>query len=100
MGCTSWLHNVLAIRKHVVKPTGTAQYAGCVDGQAAAPNCIEILPAGAMPTIPAVATAKQNITAYGLWSVYEPTSNGAYFLGELEKFVHVSPQRFEHVLVQ
>jgi len=26
--------------------------------------------------------------------VYEPLSNGAYFLGELSKFVHASPQVF------
>ena len=27
----------------------------------------------------------------------EAAANGAFFLGELEKFVHVSPQRFERV---
>ena len=27
-------------------------------------------------------------------------ANGAYFLGELDKFVHVSPQRFESVVVK
>lgn len=31
--------------------------------------------------------------------MYEPTSNGAYFVGELEKFIHVSPQRFAYVRV-
>ena len=40
------------------------------------------------------------ITNYSYSVVYEPLSNGAYFLGELQKFVHVSPQRFDSLKVQ
>ena len=38
-----------------------------------------------------------NITKFTYIVIYEPASNGAYFLGELDKFVHVSPQRFDSV---
>merc|ERR1712196_639114 len=76
---------------------GAAQLAGCEDGQPASPSCISILPAGAMPSLPAVGGTIAN---YSLTVVYEPTGNGAYFLGELAKFVHVSPQRFAYVLVK
>jgi len=86
----------LAVRKHIVKPTGAAQSAGCEDGKPAS-GCVDILSAGAMPSIPAVGGA---ITDYSLTVVYEPQANGAYFLGELEKFVHVSPQRFASVEVK
>ena len=91
----------LALRRHVVAPAGAAaQLAGCVDGKpAVASGCVEILPAGMMPTLPAVGVEANDITAFGYWSVNEPTANGAYFLGELTKFVHVSPQRFAHVRV-
>ena len=82
-----------------MEPAGIAQLAGCVDGHAAVPACIDVLPAGALPVLPAVATSPRNITAFGYWAVYEPCANGAYFLGELEKFVHVAPQRFERVAV-
>ena len=86
----------LAVRKHVLAPAGDAQLAGCVDGKAASPGCVDILPAGAKPTIPAVGSS---IEDFSLTAVYEQASNGAFFLGELEKFVHVSPQRFERVAV-
>lgn len=86
----------LAVRKHIVKPEGAAQLAGCTDGQQASPGCIDVLSAGQMPVIPPAGPA---IWDFSYWSVYEPASNGAYFVGELEKFVHVSPQRFNHVTV-
>ena len=84
----------LAVRRHVVAPAGAAQRSGCVDGHAASPGCVEVLPAGARPTIPAVGGS---IEDFSLTAVYEPAANGAYFLGELTKFVHVSPQRFARV---
>merc|ERR1711865_871821 len=88
------------MRRHVVMPAGAAQLAGCEDGKRATPSCVDIFPAGKMPTLPAVGTKPNDITAYGYWSVYEPTSNGAYFLGELSKLVHVSPQRFSGFVVK
>ena len=75
---------------------GAAQYAGCVDGEPASRGCITVLPAGVLPTIKAVGDA---ITDFSYTAIYEPLSNGAYFLGELEKFVHVSPQRYASVVV-
>ena len=69
----------LAVRQHVVAPYGAGQYAGCVDGKPASSGCITVLPAGTMPTIASVGGA---ITDYSLTVVYEPLSNGAYFLGE------------------
>ena len=50
-----------------------------------------------MPVIPATGGDLSN---FSLTVVYEPLANGAYFLGELEKFVHVSPQRFKYVLAE
>lgn len=90
----------LAVRKHIVEPYGDAQFAGCEDGKPAFPNCAEQLGQGEMPVVPPAASKKLDITAFGYWSVYEPASNGAYFLGELNKFVHVSPQRFSKVEVK
>ena len=42
--------------------------------------------------LPATAGTDVNLIA-----VHEPLPNGAYLLGELAKFVHVSPQRFAGV---
>ena len=89
----------LAVRKHIVAPSGDAQLAGCVDRQPAVPSCVDVLPAGALPVLPPVATKTTDITAFGYWAVHEPASNGAYLLGELTKFVHVAPQRFSRVAV-
>ena len=86
----------LAVRPHIFAPYGDAQLGGCVDGQQAQPTCMEILAPGVLPIVPAVGGTFYN---YSLITVYEPYSNGAYFLGELNKFVHVSPQRFAKVLV-
>eukprot|EP00750_Incisomonas_marina_P023958 INCI5072.2.p1 GENE.INCI5072.2~~INCI5072.2.p1 ORF type:complete len:814 (-),score=111.60 INCI5072.2:2037-4478(-) len=86
----------LAVRQHVIAPAGAgAQMAGCIDGQPAAPGCIDVLEPGTMPVIDAVGA---NITNFSFTVIYEPFSNGAYFLGELQKFVHVSPQRFPSIV--
>lgn len=87
---------MLAVRPHIITPYGAAQYAGCVDGEPASRGCITVLPVGVLPTIKAVGDA---ITDFSYTAIYEPLSNGAYFLGELEKFVHVSPQRYASVVV-
>ena len=86
----------LAIREHYNKmPAGMPVTAGCEDGKPAR-SCIEMLGADEPVVMPPTGG---NITDYAYIAVYEPASNGAYFLGELNKFVHVSPQRFESVLV-
>ena len=56
---------------------------------------MDIWTAGTLPTIPAVGN---NITDFSLTAVYEELPNRAFFLGELTKFVHVSPMRFESVV--
>jgi hypothetical protein len=84
----------LAVRQHVVAPVGAAQLAGCVDGAPAVPDCVVVVPAGGSVLIPATGTGLSN---FSLAAVYERLPNGAFFLGELTKFVHVSPQRFEYV---
>jgi len=87
----------LATREHIIAPpTLEAQQAGCVEGKKAADGCITILGKGVLPTLTAVGN---NITDFSLTVVYEELANGAFFLGELTKFVHVSPQRFESVKV-
>mmetsp|Transcript_73923 Transcript_73923/g.146981 ORF Transcript_73923/g.146981 Transcript_73923/m.146981 type:complete len:98 (+) Transcript_73923:35-328(+) len=50
--------------------------------------------------MPTIATVGGTIKNYSLTVVYEPQSNGAYFLGDLTKFIHVSPQQFKSVKVQ
>lgn len=111
----------LAQRQHVAGPDAAAQLSGCVDGQPAAGTCVQLLCArdghgdgapvsGASTTSPSaaasfscmpptIAATGTNLSQYSLTAVYEALSNGAFFLGELTKFVHVSPQRFEYVLV-
>ena len=87
----------LAVRPHVIAPSGPGtQLAGCVDGQPAVPACVTLLPPGTAPVIPPTG-GRGNISFVSLTSVYAPLPNGAYFLGELTKFVHVAPQRFAHV---
>lgn len=83
----------LAVREHY---TRGKQSDGCEDGKPAM-HCVQMLAAGQMPSLP---PAGGNISDFVYISVYEPASNSAYFLGELNKFVHVSPQRFESVLVK
>ena len=53
----------LAVRQHFATPAGS-QYQGCVDNQPAA-GCVDILPAGVLPTLPAVANATTDLAAYG-----------------------------------
>ena len=54
-----------------------------------------MLAEGELPSLAAVGTS---ITDFSYTVVYEPMQNGAYFLGELRKFVHVSPQRFDKII--
>ena len=89
-------HVSLAMRKHVVGPNASAQQQGCIDGERADNGCITMLCASCQPVIEATGT---NLDNFSLTVIYEPLSNGAYFLGELTKFVHVSHQRFEYILV-
>ena len=85
----------LAVRAHVLTPGATAQQAGCVNGAPAVPACITLAEDGAAGLIvPASGTGLSNFT---LLAVHEPSPSGAFFLGELAKFVHVSPQRFDYV---
>ena len=88
----------LAVRQHVISPAGAAQQAGCVDGQpAVASGCIALAVGGVTSiVVPATGT---DLNSTALWHASAPLANGAFFLGELAKFVHVSPQRFEYVLV-
>ena len=85
----------LATRLHVLEP-GAPQQAGCVDGAAAVPACVALVQPGDALISPASGT---DISQFSLLAVYEPMGNGAWFLGELAKFVHVSPQRFDFVAV-
>jgi hypothetical protein len=98
----------LAMRPHVFATTptttsgnnigfgGSASRArpadGCTAGSHAAAGCVTFLPPGAAPTIPATKGAVVSLLA-----LHEPLSNGAFFLGELDKFVHTSPQRFAQI---
>ena len=56
---------------------------GCEDGDPAAHKCVAVVAAGTPVRLPPVGG-----------SIYEPLENGAYFLGELSKFVHVPPSDF------
>jgi hypothetical protein len=85
-------HVTLASRAHVFEP-GQGQTAGCTDGAHVSDGgCIILLTAGVAPTIPATKGAEVSLLSF-----YEPLPNGAYLLGELSKFVHVSPQRFADI---
>ncbi len=82
----------LAARLHVLAP-GAPQQAGCEEGAPAVPACVTLVQPGDAVVVPASGTsAPANFT---LLAVYEPFENGAWLLGELTKFVHVSPQRFD-----
>lgn len=85
----------LAVRRHVLTP-GDAQFHGCEEGQPAAPTCVQVLPRGTLPVLPPTGGADAN---FSLTAIFESLSNGAFFLGELSKFVHTAPQRFEAVRV-
>ena len=87
----------LALRRHVFAPAGAPQQAGCVDGAPAVPGCVAMA-AGGVTSVVVPATGGGE-AAVDLWHAHAPLPNGAYFLGELAKFVHVAPQRFEYVLV-
>ena len=85
----------LAVRQHIFDRNNA--YQGCTNNTSAN-SCVTLLPAGVMPIIAATGT-DPNLSNASLTIVYEPLSNGAYFLGELNKFVHVSSQRFDYILV-
>ena len=85
----------LVARAHVLE-AGPSQQAGCIDGSPAVPSCVIALPAGSFLTVPSTGGAT-NLSAFAFWAVAEPLENGAFFLGELAKFVHVAPQRFDYV---
>lgn len=82
----------LATRLHVLAP-GAAQQAGCEEGAPAVPACVALVQPGDAVVVPASGTAA--LSNFTLLAVYEPFENGAWLLGELAKFVHVSPQRFD-----
>ena len=82
----------LAVRAHVLTP-GAPQQAGCADGLPAVPGCVALVQPGDAVVVPA---SGADIGDFTLLNVYEPLENGAWFLGELSKFVHVSPQRFDY----
>ena len=81
----------LLSREHIITPAGAAQSAGCAPGKAAVPTCLQRVSPEGRVILPSTGTAIDNFT---LTVVYEPLANGAYFLGEMTKFVHASPQRF------
>ena len=62
----------------------------------AARHFLETSAAGVAPVIAAVGT---DLGDMSLTAIAEPLANGAWFLGELTKFVHASPQRFLYVIV-
>ena len=82
----------LAARAHVLAP-GAPQQAGCEEGAPAVPGCVGLVQPGGSVVVPASGTA--SLANFTLLAVYEPFENGAWLLGELAKFVHVSPQRFD-----
>ncbi len=86
----------LATRLHVLTPGAAAQQGGCTEGAPAVPGCVTVLQYGDALLAPASGT---DLADFTLLAVYEPLSNGAWLLGELAKFVHVSPQRFDYVSV-
>jgi hypothetical protein len=67
-----------------------------VEGAPAVPGCVTLVNYGDALVAPASGINLNNFT---LLAVYEPLESGAWFLGELAKFVHVSPQRFDYVAV-
>lgn len=80
----------LAVRTHDLS-NGTS---GCAAGKPASPSCVKFLEPGTLPTIAATGT---DISDLSLTVIYEPLANGAFFLGEMNKFIHVAPQRFNLV---
>ena len=62
-----------------------------MNGAPAVPSCVSLVVPPARVVVPATGTGLPN---FSLTAVYEPQCGGAYFLGELSKFVHVSPQRY------
>eukprot|EP01050_Picozoa_sp_SAG11_P000922 SAG11_NODE_34_length_22265_cov_11.264730_8_plen_206_part_00 len=78
------------VREHVFEP-GPGQAAGCVAGKPAA-TCLAVLEPGVARVVKATTGGEVRLTV-----LHEQLPNGAYLLGELSKFVHVSPQRFASI---
>lgn len=90
----------LAARLHDVQGVAAnpaAAQAGCVDGASAVPNCVTVVGGGLAGGGLVLPASGGDLSNFTLMAVYEPMANGAWFLGELGKFVHVSPQRFDFV---
>lgn len=87
---------VLAQRMHILSPAGAAQQAGCVDGQPAAGTCVTFTQT---PVISATGTDLSDFSLTVISTPIQTDKGVVYFLGELTKFTHVSPQRFEYVIV-
>ena len=88
---TPLAHVKFGVREHVFEPS-SGQAGGCVTGQAASNGCIAVLEVGAPRVIASTTGGQVRLTV-----LHEPLPNGAYLLGELSKFVHVSPQRFASI---
>ena len=82
----------VAVRPHVFD--NNTAHVGCVDGQPAVPSCVSFANGGTDVLIPATGT---DVSDMSLTAVYTQACGGVYFLGELAKIVHVSPQRFSYV---
>jgi hypothetical protein len=82
----------LAVRKHFLDPANF--FSGCLNGAPAAPGCVSILQPGDPLVVPMSGTGASNLTYI---SIHPALGNGAFLVGELAKFVHVSPQRFDAV---
>lgn len=89
----------LAVRRHIVVSvnSSTAQDSGCVEGKPAAPACAAIVPAVTDIVIPATGTDLSNCSLTSIHESMTSAHGSVFFLGELTKFVHVSPQRFAFV---
>lgn len=87
----------LAVREHVLRGGSAAQHHGCEDGQPAVPTCVHMLAAGAPLTLRPTGAALSNFSLTAIHPAVGGGVRGAFFLGELSKFVHVSPLRFESV---
>jgi len=80
----------LGLREHRFEP-GATQMAGCVAGMPAT-SCLTVLEPGTPRVVNATTGGQVRLMA-----LHEQLPNGAFLLGELDKFVHVSPQRFASI---
>ena len=73
--------------KQVIFPCFKIPVCSCAGQPASA--CLAVLTPGAPRVVKATAGGEVVLTV-----LHEPLPSGAYLLGELSKFVHLSPQRF------